>query len=137
MRYRRLHVRYAAVAPSGHPWPFDDLWPSDRVRILVQASWRPEADLYETPTTVEAIVALPGIEEDDVDIQLFENVLVVEGQRRLPVATPEVLYHTAGIRQGAFQIALALPARIDPDGVQARYDRGLLLITLPKRGATA
>jgi hypothetical protein len=71
------------------------------------------------------------------DIQLFENVLVVEGQRRLPVATPEVLYHTAGIRQGAFQIALALPARIDPDGLQARYDRGLLLITLPKRGATA
>ena len=66
MRYRRLHVRYAAVAPSGHAWPFDDLWPTDRVRILVQASWRPEADLYETPTTVEAIVALPGIEEDDV-----------------------------------------------------------------------
>ena len=137
MRYRRLHVRYAAVAPSGHPWPFDDLWPTDRVRILVQASWRPEADLYETPTTVEAIVALPGIEEDDVDIQLFDNVLVVEGRRRLPVATPEVLYHTAGIRQGAFQIALTLPARIDPDGVQARYDRGLLLITLPKPGATA
>jgi HSP20 family molecular chaperone IbpA len=40
----------------------------------------------------------------------------------------------AGIRQGAFHVALSLPARIDPEHVEARADRGLLRITLPKRG---
>jgi HSP20 family protein len=135
MRYRRLHVRYTMLSPPGHAWPFTDLWPSDRLRLLVQASWRPESDLYETATTLEATVALPGVDEDDVDIQLFDDVLVVEGRRRLPPAPPEAFYHAAGIRQGAFQVTLPLTVRVDPDRVEARYERGLLRITLPKRGA--
>ena len=133
MRYRRLHVRYAMLAPSGQAWPYGDLWAPDRLHILVQASWRPDADLYETAATLEVAVELAGVEEDDVDIQLFDNVLVVEGRRRLPPATGEALYHAAAIRQGAFRVALPLPARIDPDRVEARYERGLLRVTLPKR----
>ena len=137
MRYRRLRVRYAMVAPTAHAWPYGELWPSDRVRILVQASWRPDADLYETAASIEVAVALAGVDEDDVEIELFDDVLVVEGHRRLPPAAPEALYHAAGIRQGAFHLALPLPARIDAEQVQARYDRGLLRITLPKRAGAA
>jgi HSP20 family molecular chaperone IbpA len=133
MRYRRLHVRYTMLAPFGQAWPYGDLGAPDRLRILVQASWRPDADLYETAAALEVAVELAGVDEDDVDIQLFENVLVIEGRRRLPPATAEALYHAAGIRQGGFRVALPLPARIDPDRVEARYDRGLLRITLPKR----
>lgn len=133
MRYRHLHVRYAMLAPSGQAWPYGDVWTSDRLRILVQACWRPDADLYETAAALEVAVELAGVDEDDVDIQLFDNVLVVEGRRRLPPATAEALYHAAGIRQGAFRVALPLPAPVDPDRVEARYERGLLRITLPKR----
>ena len=61
MRYRRLHVRYAMLAPSGQAWPYGDLWAPDRLRILVQASWRPDADLYETATTLEVAVELRAI----------------------------------------------------------------------------
>jgi HSP20 family molecular chaperone IbpA len=43
------------------------------------------------------------------------------------------VYHAAGIRQGPFRIALALPAAVDPERVEARYERGLLRITLAKR----
>jgi HSP20 family protein len=134
MRYRRLQVHYAMVAPPGPAWPFDEWWPTDRLRILVQACWRPDADLYESATALEVTVALAGVDEDDIDIQLFDDVLVVEGHRRLASAPPEALYHVAGIRQGAFHVALSLPARIDPEHVEARADRGLLRITLPKRG---
>ena len=134
MRYRRLHVRYTMLAPSGQAWPYGELWAPDRLRILVQASWRPDADLYETASALEVAVELAGVDEDDVDIQLFDNVLVVEGRRRLPPATAEALYHAAGIRQGAFRVALPLPAPVDPDRVEARFERGLLRITLPKRG---
>jgi HSP20 family protein len=134
MRYRRLHVRYAVLAPSGPAWPYGEVGLPDRLRILVQASWRPEADLYETTTTVEIAVELAGVDEDDLDIQLFDNVVVVAGHRRLPPAPPEARYHAVGIRQGAFQVALPLPAPIDADRVEARYERGVLRITLPKRG---
>jgi HSP20 family molecular chaperone IbpA len=133
VRYRRLSYRYAMVVRSGPAWPFGDLWPSDRLRVLVQAPWRPDADTYETASTVEMIVDLAGVEEDDFEVQLFEDVLVVEGRRQLPSCQEGARYHAAAIRQGPFRVELPLPALVDPERVEARYDRGLLRITLPKR----
>ncbi len=133
MRYRRLSYRYTMVLRSGHTWPFGDIWQSDRLRLAVQARWRPDADTYETSTTVEIIVDLAGVEEDDFEVQLFEDVVVVEGRRQLPSCAEAAVYHAASIRQGPFQVALPLPVPVDPERVEARYDSGLLRITLPKR----
>jgi HSP20 family molecular chaperone IbpA len=133
MRYRRLSYRYAMVVRSGQTWPFGDMWQSERLRLLAQARWRPDADTYETATTVEIIVDLAGVEEDDFEVQLFEDVLVVEGRRQFPSCDEGAVYHAAGIRQGPFQVEVPLPAPVDPERVEARYDRGLLRITLPKR----
>jgi HSP20 family molecular chaperone IbpA len=133
MRYRSLRVRYAMVVPAGPAWPYGDVWPPDRLRILVQASWRPDADLYETDVAIEVAIELAGVDDEDVEIQLFDDVLVVRGHRRLSPAPPEARYQLAGIRQGAFQVALPLPAPVDPERVAVGYERGLLRITLPKR----
>jgi HSP20 family protein len=133
MRYRRLSYRYAMVIRSGQTWPFDNIGQSDRLRLLVQTRWRPDADTYETGTTVEITVDLAGVEEDDFEVQLFEDVLVVEGRRQLPSCQEEAVYHAASIRQGPFRVELPLPAPVDAERVEARYDRGLLHITLPKR----
>jgi HSP20 family protein len=132
MRYRRLSYRYAIVR-SGQSWPFATLWQSERLRLLVQARWQPDADTYETSTTVEITVDLAGVDEDDFEVQLFEDVLVVEGRRQLPSCEEGAVYHAAGIRQGPFRVELPLPAPVEPERIDARYDRGLLRITLPKR----
>src|SRR6266478_4351424 len=124
MRYRRLSYRYTMVVPSGQRWPFQDTWESDRLRFFVPARWRSDADLYETATTIEIVVDLAGVTED---------VLVVQGHRQLPSGPEGAVYHTAAIRQGPFQVELPLPARVDSARVEARYDRGLLLVTLHKR----
>jgi HSP20 family molecular chaperone IbpA len=133
MRYRRLSYRYAMVVRSGQTWPFGDMWPSDRLRLLVQARWQPGADTYETASTVEIVVDLAGVDEDDVEVQVFEDALVVEGRRQLPACQEGAVYHAAGIRQGPFRVELPLPAAVDPEQAEARYDRGLLRVTLPKR----
>jgi HSP20 family protein len=133
MRYRRLSYRYTMVVRSGQTLPLGDMWQSDRLRLLVQPRWRPDADTYETATTVELMVDLAGIEEDDLEVQLFEDVLVVEGRRQLPSCQEGAVYHAVGIRQGPFRVELPLPAPVDAERVEARYDRGLLRITLPKR----
>jgi HSP20 family protein len=133
MRYRRLSYRYAMVVRSGQSWPFGDIWQSDRLRLLVQPRWRPEADSYETATTVEVIVDLAGLEEDAFEVLLFEDALVVKGRRQLPSCHEGAVYHVAGIRQGPFQVELSLPTPVDPERVEVRYDRGLLRITLPKQ----
>ena len=133
MRYRRLSYRYAMVVQSTWTRPFGDIWGGDRLRVLVQGRWRPDADAYETHDSIEVIVDLAGVEEDDFEVQLFEDALVVEGWRQLPSCEGDARYHAAGIRQGPFRVELPLPAPVDAERVQAHYDRGLLRITLPKR----
>jgi HSP20 family protein len=134
MRYRRLSYRYAVVVGSGQTWPrLAELWPSKRFGPLMPAGWRPDADMFETAATVEIIVDLAGADEDDVEVQLFEDALVVEGQRRLPGCEKAAVYHAASIRQGPFRLELPLPVPVNPDRVEARYDRGMLRITLAKQ----
>jgi HSP20 family protein len=133
VRYRRLSYRYAVVVHSAEPWALGDPWQSERVRLLGRGRWRPDVDTYETATTVEIIVDLAGVEEEDFEVQLFEDVLVIEGSRRLPACAEGAVYHAATIRQGPFQLGVPLPATVSAERVEARYDRGLLRITLPKR----
>ena len=133
LRYRLLSYRYALVMRLGQPGPFGDLWQTDRLRLQAQARWRPDADAYETATTIEIVVDLAGVGEDDFELQLFEDALVVEGRRQLPSCDDEAVYQSAGIRQGAFRLEVPLSAPVDAERVAARADHGLLRITLPKR----
>src|SRR6185503_2070196 len=95
--------------------------------------WRPDTDVTETASAVEITVELSGVSEDDFEIQLFEDAVVVAGQRRIPSSEEAAVYHSASIRQGPFQVALPLPTPIDAERVTVNYDRGLLHVTLPKR----
>jgi HSP20 family protein len=134
MRYRRLSYRYAMVLRTGPTWPLGEIWESERLRLLVEPRWRPDADTYETAATIEIVVELAGVDEDDFEVQLFEDALVVEGRRRLPACHEGAVYQQAGIRQGPFRVELPVSAPVDADRVEVRYERGLLRITLPKRG---
>jgi HSP20 family molecular chaperone IbpA len=78
MRYRRLSYRY--VVQSGETGLFGEIWQSDRLRLLVQTRWRPDADMYETSSAIEVTVDLAGVSEDDFEVQVFEDVVVVEGR---------------------------------------------------------
>ena len=133
MRYRRLSYRYAVVVHSAHTWAPGDVWSSPRLRLLSRGGWRPDMDTYETAATVEIIVDLAGVDEDDFEVQLFEDVVVIEGRRDLPACETGAVYHAATIRQGPFQLEVPLPAAVSSEQVEARYDRGLLRLTLPKR----
>ena len=134
MRYRRLSYRYTMLMRAAQSWPLGDPWPSDRLQLIVQGRWQPAADVYETAGTVEITVALAGVDDDEVEVQLFEDVIVIEGRRELPRSPEGAVYHAARIRQGPFQTVIPLPTSVDPEGVEARFDRGLLLITLRKLG---
>lgn len=133
MRYRRVTYRSATLRIAAPSWPSSAAWEQETIRLLVQARWRPATDVAETARSIEVTVDLAGLDEEDFEVQLFDNGLVVEGRRQLPSCGEDAVYHAAGISQGFFRLELPLPARIDPERVEARYDRGLLHVTLPKR----
>ena len=133
MRYRRSSYRDTAVINTGQAWFLGDVWQGDRLRLLVQGRWAPDVDIYETAATVEIVVDLAGVDDDDFEIQLFDDALIVDGRRHVSGCEEATVYHAAGIRQGPFRLEVGLPTAVDPDRVEARYDRGLVRITLGKR----
>jgi HSP20 family protein len=94
--------------------------------------WRPAADVCETDATVSVAVELAGVDEEDLEIELYPDALVVEGLRRPASFPPDGVYLQAEIRPGPFRLVVPMPSPVDLEGVQARYERGLLTIELPK-----
>ncbi len=148
MRYRWLRYRYAIVLGTGGAEaagglrPIGQAWQTGRSGMdpemtLAQTAWRPPTDVWETAAAFTVTIELAGVDEDDLDALLYEDALVVEGRRRLPLPPTDGagVYHAAEIRQGRFRVELALPAAIDPERADARYERGLLQITLQKTEA--
>lgn len=131
VRYRRLTYRYAMLAGGDVAWPFREIGPRERLPRPSPPRWRPDVDVYEAAGTVQVLVDLAGVDDDDVEVQIFEDVVTVEGRRRLPPSEEGAVFHAAAIRQGPFHAAVPLPARVDPDRVTAVYERGILKITLP------
>jgi HSP20 family molecular chaperone IbpA len=130
VHYRRMALRYREAA--GHrPRP---LAAGAAARFpLAAPEWRPPADLYETPTSLEIRVDLPGVPEDRLDVTLYDDGLVIGGERPCPRQAGEVVYHYMEIPYGAFRLEVPVPAEVDPDRIAARYEGGFLQVTLPKR----
>lgn len=135
MRYRHLGIRYAMVLMADQPPALEkEGWRIHRMpaAALAHSHWHPDADVVETVGAITVTVELAGVDEEDVAVLLFEDVLVVEGRRELPRCEGDGVYHVAAIRQGPFRIEVPLSARIDPKGVVARCERGLVWVRLPK-----
>lgn len=132
MRYRRIHHRYALLVASPRA-AFLDRWRAASPVVVAPAAWRPAADVLQTSSEVAVSVELAGVDPEDLEVILFEDALIVDGHRRArPI--PDGVYHAAEIRQGRFRLEVALPASVDPDAAEARFERGLLELTLPKTG---
>jgi HSP20 family protein len=133
MRYRRIVGRSVTFVAAGAALPHGDLLRGAASSVLVApAHWRPATDVYETAEAITITVDLAGIDLDDLDVLLLDDALVIQGSRHPRPAAPEGVYHHAEIRYGPFRIEVRLPHTIDAGGIDARYDRGMLLVTLPK-----
>ena len=90
------------------------------------------ADLSETDTEIEVNIDLPGINPDDLDIQLTGNTLHVRGERKEQSEEKGRTFHRVETRRGSFSRSLPLPCSVVEDGVAASYKDGVLTIKLPK-----
>jgi HSP20 family protein len=75
---------------------------------------------------------LPGMEPDDLEIHVEGDTLTLRGERKLAEAGEGVSFHRREREGGRFRRIVTLPARIDPNGVEAAFQNGVLNIVLPK-----
>jgi HSP20 family protein len=96
-------------------------------------TWEPPVDVLETEGEVLVLVALPGVEPDQVETVIEGAHLVVTGQRVLPAELATAVIHRLELPQGRFERRIELPAG-RYDAVRRAAVNGCVLITLQKAG---
>ena len=94
--------------------------------------WVPAMDLVETDDNFVLRADLPGMTQEDVNIELEDNVLTVSGERKAQHETKQEGYHRVERAFGSFSRSLTLPKGVDADAVTAKFDNGVLEISVPK-----
>jgi HSP20 family protein len=96
------------------------------------ASWEPPVDVFETDWEFWVVVALPGVEQPDLDVSIDADVLRVAGQRRLPAVARTASIHRLEIPHGRFERHIKLPTVRFVLG-RSELANGCLLVNLMKR----
>jgi HSP20 family protein len=92
----------------------------------------PQMDVTETDKEVRIKAELPGVTDNDVQVSLDENVLTIRAEKRQERRDEREGVHFSERTFGTFQRSLRLPFQVNPDHVQARFENGVLTVTLPK-----
>jgi HSP20 family protein len=99
---------------------------------LPQASWEPPIDVFENESELLLVVALPGVESNDIQISSEPGGLVVTGARRLPAAARGTEIRRLEIPHGRFERRIALPPQ-RWQLTQSTLVNGCLLLNLTKQ----
>ena len=94
--------------------------------------WVPAIDLSEREGQLVLRADLPGMDRDDVDVQVKDGVLTVSGERKYENESKGEGYHRVERSFGRFSRSLRLPRGVDASAVSASFDRGVLEIRIPK-----
>jgi HSP20 family protein len=93
--------------------------------------WRPLVDLVETSEAYVLYAELPGVERSDIQLDSDGSSLDLSGQRR-PLGGGRGYLRLEGTH-GPFRRRLDLPEPVDADRISAHFERGILVVTMPKR----
>jgi HSP20 family protein len=94
--------------------------------------WTPPVNVREDAENIVVDVELPGIDPSQVDIAVEGQVLTITGEKRDERQEERESYRLVERRYGRFERSFTIPRGVDPDRIEARFDRGVLHLTLPK-----
>jgi HSP20 family protein len=94
--------------------------------------WIPAMDLVEEDDHFLLHADLPGVGEDQVNVELEDDVLTISGERKSKHEERKEGYHRIERSSGRFSRSLTLPEGIDPEGIRASYRDGVLEVRIPK-----
>jgi HSP20 family protein len=92
----------------------------------------PQIDVSETDREIRVIADLPGVNESDIEVLINGDLLTVRAVRQMEREEDRENFHVSERVFGTFQRTLQLPFPVDPDQAEARFDHGVLTITIPK-----
>jgi HSP20 family protein len=95
----------------------------------------PRMDVTEDEQEIRISAEMPGATPDNVEVTLHDDMLTIRGERQQEKQIERRNVHVMERSYGVFQRTLRLPMPVDPAQVQARFENGVLSVTIPKTGA--
>jgi len=93
----------------------------------------PAVDIIDEKENIKVCADLPGMNKDEIEVTVENNVLTIKGEKKEERETKEKGYVRSERYYGAFHRSFTLPSGVDTNKVNANYKEGVLEITLPKR----
>jgi len=100
-------------------------------RTRSELTFIPRSDIYETEDNLYLTLDMPGASEGKIDITLEQNILTISGISSNDVPEGYSLTYSE-FQDGDYERRFRLTDRIDRDNIEARFQNGVLKITLPK-----
>ena len=97
------------------------------------AMWSPAVDIYESGDDIVVRAEIPGIDRDDVAVEVKDGILTLRGERKFEKEEKEENYHRIERSYGTFVRSFALPSSADPEKVQAALKEGVLEVRIGKK----
>lgn len=92
----------------------------------------PKVDISENETSFELHVAAPGLSKEDFKIELNDGQLTVSGERKFTAEKKDKKFHSVETQYGSFVRSFSLPDNVDVQKINAKYNNGILELTIPK-----
>jgi HSP20 family protein len=113
---------------------FDDSFPQqtggdDEVSVC---AWTPNVDIYETDQGVVIVADLPGVNKEDVAVEVKDNVMTISGERVGDPDPETTTYYRRERICGNFHRTFTLHAMVEPEQIKAKFKNGVLTVEIPK-----
>jgi len=96
------------------------------------ANWKPAIELNEIDGNFELKAELPGVNKDNIDVEVSENYITVNAETEEKKEEEAKNVHRSEFRYGKFMRTIPLPAEIETDKAKAEFKNGILTVTVPK-----
>ena len=109
----------------------DTLFENDFFTRPLERNWAPAMDIEENDGTFLVKADLPGVNKDDIHLELREGYLTLKGERKYEHEEKEDNYRRIERAHGTFQRSLKVPEGLTQKDIKAKYRDGVLELTIP------
>jgi HSP20 family protein len=99
---------------------------------LSSDAFSPKIDVVDGETELKVRAELPGMDAEDVDVSVTQDVLTIRGEKREESEDRGKDYYRVERSFGSFSRSVQLPCEVDPGEADATFEKGVITITLPK-----
>lgn len=111
---------------------FNTFFPSETEEEGSSISWSPRLDVVETNDAYEVEMDIPGVEKDDITINVHDGILSISGERTSREVNEQDNVVRVERHAGRFYRSFSLPTKINDQKIQATHTNGVLRVMLPK-----